>query len=110
MSGNAMEEGLMTQIGNPSHADPSRIGFLAGAVPGFLIMIFLPAFFPRLTGFGSSLIALTIGLLIGVTVTRLLHRRIKAREVIRLTQEREKMALETARQIKEMKAKGEQYG
>jgi membrane associated rhomboid family serine protease len=102
MSGNAMEEGLMTQIGNPSHLDPSRIGFLAGAVPGFLIVIFLPSFVPRLTGFGAAFIGLVIGLAIALTVTRRLQAKIKAREVLRMIEERKRDATETERQIAEM--------
>jgi hypothetical protein len=109
MSGNAMEEGLMTQIGNPSHTDPSRIGFLAGAVPGLLIVIFLPAFFPRLTGFGAAFVALVLGLAIGLTVTRYLQAKIKAREVLRLIEERKRDAVETNRQIAEMN-KGDKDG
>jgi len=48
MSGNAMEEGLILQIHNPSHNDPSRIGFLAGALSGFAFLIGLTIVLPNL--------------------------------------------------------------
>lgn len=97
-----MEEGLMTQIGNPSHTDPSRIGFLAGAVPGFLIVIFLPGLFPRLTVFGASLVALVVATVIGVLVTRYLNARIQAAHAARLIEDRLNAKAEADRQIAEL--------
>lgn len=105
MTGNAMEEGLMTQINNPSHTDPSRIGFLAGAAPGLLIVIFLPMFVPRLTGFGALVIGLTVGLLIAVLVTRWLQKRIAARAQIRMIEKRTRDDAATVAAIVAMKAK-----
>ena len=102
MSGNAMEEGLMTQINNSSHLDPSRIGFLAGFVPALLIVIFLPGFIPRLTGFGATMIALSTGLIIGVLVTRRLAGKIRAAQVARMIAARARAEAHTQRQIKEL--------
>jgi len=105
MTGNAMEEGLMTQINNPSHTDPSRVGFLAGAAPALFIVIFLPMFVPRLTGFGALVIGMTFGLLIGVVVTRVFSRKIASKEQARMAAERQRNEAEANRQIAAMKAK-----
>jgi uncharacterized protein HemX len=102
-----MEEGLMTQLHNPSHTDPSRIGFLAGAIPAFGVVIFLPLAMPRLTGFGAALIALVVCLVIGVSVTRMIQGRIYRRQQARLVARRAQHARDTAQQIAAMKkAKG----
>ena len=47
MAGNAAEEGLMQQVGNPSHLDPGRIivpaAALSGYAPGYLVWRLIPA-------------------------------------------------------------------
>jgi len=93
----------MTQIGNPSHTDPSRVGFLTGAVPGIVIAIFLPVIWPRLTGFGAAFIGLVVTLVIGVSVTRWLQKKRAAKKQAALISARIRDEAETMRQIAEMK-------
>jgi len=70
MSGNAMEEGLILQIHNPSHLDPSRIGFLAGALSGFAFLIGLTIVLPNLPRLLAVYLALAVAAGIGTTVTK----------------------------------------
>ena len=69
MSGNAMEEGLILQIHNPSHTDPSRVGFLAGALSGFAFLVALSAVLPTLPLILQIYIGLAVAAAVGTIVT-----------------------------------------
>jgi hypothetical protein len=104
MSGNAMEEGLIAQIDNPSHTDPARIGFLGGAILGFVTARITVLFLPLAT-FGFVFIWATVGLLLGAFFTAKLNARIKRREVAAMEKSRAEHEAETVRKITEMKVK-----
>ncbi len=104
MSGNAMEEGLIQQIHNPSHTDPSRFGFLAGALSGIASMILLSVIFPNLPRLLTVYLSLAVTALIGTLITRRITRARKVRDVNKRIQMRKAHQAETVRKIALMKA------
>ncbi|NOX73090.1 MAG: hypothetical protein GXP03_05560, partial [Alphaproteobacteria bacterium] len=88
MSGNAMEEGLIAQIHNPSHTDPARIGFLGGAILGFVTARIVVLFVPLAT-VGFVFIWIIVGLFLGAFFTAKLNARIKRREAAEMLKARE---------------------
>jgi preprotein translocase subunit SecG len=105
MSGNAMEEGLIAQIHNPSHTDPARTGFLGGAVLGFVAAAGASNILATTT-FGFVFLWMFVGLFSGVWFTRRLNARIAHAREKSLIEARADQQAETARQIVEMKRKG----
>jgi hypothetical protein len=104
MSGNAMEEGLILQIHNPSHTDPSLVGFLAGALSGFAFLVALSVVLPTLPRILQIYAGLAVAAGVGTFVTlRITASRIE-RAADKLIVKREMLAQETARRIAEMNA------
>jgi membrane associated rhomboid family serine protease len=65
MSGNALEEWLMTRLDHPSHLDPTRIGGLAGLAAGFFTGLILFAFLGPVAGVvGGFVVAVVLGSLV----------------------------------------------
>lgn len=85
MVGNASEEGLLGQIGNPSHADPLRVVALASFVAGGLVYLLARRFIPLLTVTGG----IVLGLATCIAVAWSLSRRIRARQSARRARELE---------------------
>ena len=104
MSGNAMEEGLILQIHNPSHTDPSRVGFLAGALSGFAFLVALTAFLPTLPRILQIYAALAVAAAVGAFVTLRITTSRLDRAADKMIVKREMLAHETARKIAEMNA------
>ncbi len=104
MSGNAMEEGLILQIHNPSHTDPSRVGFLAGALSGFAFLVALSAVLPTLPLILQIYTSLTVAAAVGTFVTLRITASRANRAADKLIEKREMLAQETARKIAEMNA------
>lgn len=105
MSGNAMEEGLILQIHNPSHTDPSRFGFLCGALSGFATLVGLGVLFPNLPRLLSVYLSIGAAVAIGTWVTRATIRRREQKQADGMQAKRELLAAETARQIIAMKSR-----
>lgn len=103
MSGNAMEEGLIQQIHNPSHLDPSRIGFLAGALVGFGSLVVITVIFPGMPRLLSAYSGLGIAAAVGARVTVRITAARQGREVEGLIAARAMQQAETERQIAAMK-------
>ncbi len=104
MSGNAMEEGLILQIHNPSHTDPSRVGFLAGALSGFAFLVALSAVLPTLPLILQIYTSLAVAAAVGTFVTFRITAGRANRAADKLIEKREMLAQETARKIAEMNA------
>ncbi|MGR3342753.1 MAG: hypothetical protein ACU0DI_05955 [Paracoccaceae bacterium] len=104
MSGNAMEEGLILQIHNPSHTDPSRVGFLAGALSGFAFLVALSAVLPTLPLILQIYFGLAVAAAVGTIVTLRITASRADRAADKLIERRRMLAHETARKIAEMKA------
>ncbi len=103
MSGNAMEEGLLLQIHNPSHLDPARLGFLVGAVAGFVALLGISAVLPWLPRLIAVYFALAVVAGVGTVVTMRITATRKRHEVDVLMAARARDEAETRRQIAEMK-------
>lgn len=100
-----MEEGLLLQIGNPSHLDPGRIAVPLGAVCGITVFFLFGAIFDTRVGFLQTLTGITVAFIIGIPTYWYLQKRIEARrarehEIIRQLREQE-----TQRQLAEMRKK-----
>ena len=100
MVGNAAEEGLLTQIGNPSHLDPGRIAVPAGFVSG--IVTFLSLGWPFGVG-GRFVVATLVCVTVGLVVWRWLHRREQDGATRAMAERREMKRAETQRKIAAMK-------
>ena len=97
-----MEEGLFRQLRNPSHTDPARLGFLAGATAGFFAAWALAQVaVVEMPGFLAVWVA--VGLPVAFLVGRRIAARRMAREVAALEARRAAQEAETARRIAEMK-------
>ena len=105
MSGNAMEEGLMLQIHNPSHLDPSRIGFLAGALSGFAAIIVSTIALPDLPRLLAAYLALAVAAAVGAYITRRIANGRRTREDAEMIAARAMQEAETKRQISAMKVR-----
>lgn len=99
-----MEEGLIQQIHNPSHTDPSRFGFLAGALSGFVTLVTLSAVFPALPRLIAAYLSLGVVAAVGTLVTVRITAKRKERRVQDMIEEREMQQAEAARKIAGMKA------
>ncbi|MEE9387703.1 MAG: hypothetical protein V3U96_03770 [Paracoccaceae bacterium] len=104
MSGNAMEEGLILQIHNPSHLDPSRLGFLVGAVSGIGALFALSAVAPNMPRIISVYLALAVVAAVGTLVTCSIAGARKRRKVDALIAARAMHEAETKRKIAQMQA------
>ncbi|HBS49721.1 MAG TPA: hypothetical protein DEA05_06365 [Rhodobacteraceae bacterium] len=101
MTGNATEEGLIQQIGNPSHLDRGRIavpaGVLSGALTGFLMT-------------GPLWLRGLVGLLVAVAIFALVIRHFTRRAMERQAQAQEAARAarhtDVERQIAAMMTKG----
>ncbi len=104
MVGNAAEEGLMQQIGNPSHLDWGRIvvpaAFLSGYGAGYLTWRVLP--------FATIWLALLVGaivcILVGWRLAAWFERRAWAKWCAEQEAQRSAHAAETERAIAALKA------
>ncbi len=102
MVGNAMEEGLFRQLRNPSHTDPARLGFLAGATAGFFASWALAqVVVVQIPGFLAVWVA--VGLPVAVLVGRRIAAARKARKAAEMEARRAAHEAETARRIAAMK-------
>ncbi len=105
MSGNAMEEGLLLQIHNPSHSDPTRIGFLAGALSGFAAIVAITIVLPGLPRLVTVYLAIGVAAAVGSYVTLKIKSRRKQYKVSLMIEKRQMQATETNRQIADMLAR-----
>jgi len=105
MSGNAMEEGLILQIHNPSHLDPSRIGFLIGALSGFVALVISTILLPNLPRLLATYMALAVAAAIGTYVTTRIAAARARRKAEDMIAARAMQQAETKRQIAEMSAR-----
>ncbi|MGR3289768.1 MAG: hypothetical protein ACU0C9_01035 [Paracoccaceae bacterium] len=104
MSGNAMEEGLMLQIHNPSHLDPSRIGFLAGALSGFAAVLLITVILPAMPRLLTVYLAIAVTVAVGTHVTKRITSARTKRKIDSLIAARAAQRFESERQIVEMNA------
>lgn len=102
VSGNACEEGLMLQIHNPSHTDPSRIGFLAGALSGFIVFVALVFVVPAMPLMFHVFVGLLVTLAIGTLVTRRIANTRTLRDISDLEARRQMLRQENDRKIQAM--------
>jgi membrane protein implicated in regulation of membrane protease activity len=88
MTGNAVEEGLMQQLGNPSHLDAGRIvvpaALLSGIGAGWLAL----ALIPRLAFLGALALGAMVTIAVAFVLARWLARRAEARAVAELQRRR----------------------
>ena len=104
MSGNAMEEGLLLQIHNPSHTDPSRIGFLAGALSGFAGLVAQTVVLPALPLIFQAYLALAVAAAVGTLVTVRISAGRASRAAGKMIEKRAMMERQTERRIAAMNA------
>lgn len=105
MSGNAMEEGLLLQLDNPSHTDSGRIAVPLGAICGIAVFFIYGSVFDQRVGFLQTFFGLNVAFGIGVPTYLWLerwkeNRRAKEYELIRQMREEE-----TQRQLAAMRKK-----
>ncbi len=101
MSGNATEEGILTQIKHPGHLDASRLAGLCGSLVAVLVAMLLVN---RIGPAWGIMLGAILGLLVGGLVHRWITRRQIAREATRLQASRDRDEAETRARIAEMKA------
>jgi len=90
MAGNAAEEGLMQQLGNPSHVDTGRIVVPAAALSGYASGYLVWRLIPSVTVWT----ALIVGVIVCGLVARRLARWFSARKLARETADREAIRAE----------------
>ena len=81
MVGNAAEEGLLGQVGNPSHSDPSRVVALAAFAAGGIAYLLARWFIPALTVWGGIVFALAVCLSLAWGFSVWIRQNSKARQV-----------------------------
>ncbi|QHQ34817.1 hypothetical protein [Algicella marina] len=106
MSGNASEEGLLMQLGNPSHFDPARFGVMFGLVVASILCWLLLAALPGVNPLWLVVLWLVLVCTLAAWMTRRLQARLERREAMRAAEMREIEARERARQMEEAKADG----
>ncbi|MFV2052886.1 hypothetical protein [Aliiroseovarius sp. YM-037] len=102
MSGNALEEGLMQQLGNPSHVDAGRVAVPFGAVAGILTYLILGAVFGGGWSIWRFLLAAIVCAGVGGMIYRMIERKRLDAENKRQAERRASQTAETERQIAEM--------
>lgn len=103
MSGNATEEGLIGQIGNPSHSDPLRVVALAAFVGGGIAYPLARWVEPRLTIWGGIVIGFSVCILVALVLSYWVRRQKAARDMAELEQRRAAQMAETEAQLALMK-------
>lgn len=102
MSGNALEEGLMQQLGNPSHMDAGRVAVPSGAIAGILTYLVLGV----LLGGGWVILRLALSAAVCAGIGGLIYQAIERKrldaENRRQNEMRASQTAETERQIAEM--------
>jgi uncharacterized membrane protein YebE (DUF533 family) len=102
MTGNAIEEALITKIDHPAHTDPARPAALAGVALGLVVCVTSGA----VLGFGVGAV---LGLVLGGAVGGVLYHRWMARQEAARAAEaqarRQAHEDESARAIRAMMAK-----
>lgn len=102
MSGNATEEGLLTQIDNPSHSDIGRVAAPAGLVAGGVVYMVLGRVIPVLGVFPKFVLAAIVCLAIGIAVWRYLNGAMMARDSARRHAAREEQERRTQAELQRM--------
>ena len=100
MVGNATEEWLMTRLDYPGHADPARIGGLAGSATSIVAGLGLYGVAGPVAGVVGGLIA---GGAVGGLLARYMARNIRARRSAAMIAQRHEHLHEQERQIEAMK-------
>lgn len=100
MVGNAAEEGLMQQIGNPSHVDLARISVPAGAICAMLTFFLVQRIGGVVLGILASVIVFPI---VALPLHRWLSRLRYTKEEAARQAYRDQREQERARQLAEMK-------
>lgn len=107
MRGNAMEEGLMLQINNPSHTDPARIS----ALLAFLVWIFSFLLMNFDSSFSGTYIRTVIAEIIALAAFAILYRHltrnIVARKAAEMEEYRRMLNSDTERKLAEARANGD---
>lgn len=103
MVGNSAEEGLMQQIGNPSHVDIGRIAVPAGGVAGLIMFLTIDRIFPILGLGGRWVFAALVAVTVAGVVWQRLFTAQRAREVAEMEKTRATQEAETERRIAAMK-------
>lgn len=97
------EEAIVTNINHPSHTDPVRLGFYAGASV-FCISLILLLIWLRWLPIGMRVFVAGIaGVGVGVALIRWLRQKQLNKEVAALEAKREEHRLQTEKAIAEMK-------
>lgn len=99
MCGNSIEEGLFLQIKNPSHNDPSRFGFLAGAPVFIVLLVAMIEFAPVIPPVLQIFLSMAVALPTVIWVTSLISSGRLAKEVKFLEEQRQARHIETERAI-----------
>lgn len=101
------EEAIVGNINHPSHTDPVRIGFYAGASVFFVSLIVLLGWLPWLP-LGVKIFSSGIaGVGVGFALIRRLQQKQLNKEVAELEAKREAHRIQTAEAIAEMKKREE---
>lgn len=104
MVGNSIEEGVMLQVKNPSHNDPTRFGFLAGAAVCLATFILLNIGVPAMTVFWQSIVSMVLGFVAAAYVSKRLAIRRRKQEEALLAEQRDLQNKDTERRIRDMNA------
>ncbi len=107
MVGNAAEEGLLSQIGNPSHSDPTRVIALASFVVGGVAYLLARWAFPALTVWGGIVLGIGVCLAVAWGLARRLRRRAEARRAQAMAERRAVETAETDARIMAMRRQAE---
>ncbi len=95
MSGNATEEGLLGQIGNPSHSDPSRVVALSAFVAGAVAYMAARWSIPRLTVWGGIVIGALVCIVVAWRMALWFQRRQRAFDLAERNATRARQIAET---------------
>ena len=104
MTGNAAEEGLMQQIGNPSHLDTGRITVPAAALSGYGAGYLAWRLLPFVTVFTSVLVGILVCGLVAWRMSHWFAIRVEARKVREFEAKRAFEVDETRRKLAAMRA------
>lgn len=103
MIGHGAEEGLMQQIGNPSHTDAGRTAVPAGAVAGLGLFLLLGAVFPGAPKFAVAPVPIAVFVVTSAALYRRIEASRRAGEARRRQDYRAMRSREASARIAEMK-------
>jgi len=101
------EEAIVGNINHPSHTDPVRIGFYAGASVFFISLIVLLGVFPWMPIWVRIFVSGMAGVGVGSALLRRIRQKQLNKEVAELEAKREQRRIQTEEAIAEMKKREE---